>query len=148
MDSTARNCPNNLKNINPYAINVSQRKIHALGERSFFSVALRGPILSRGICFFGIYQKMRVIKYGSFHASSRNATIIAGKNGMIFNFQCSPPLRINVQCKVYWIPDHNNPIMLLIRMKSIKTFMMVRRENGIMCKERMIGIRMPIPIAR
>lgn len=54
-------------------------------EYRFFSVALIGDVLSIGICFFDIYPKSKVIKYGSFHERIQNAMIIAGKNGILLN---------------------------------------------------------------
>jgi len=131
--------------MSPYATKVSQRKIHALGERSFFSVALIAQILSSGICFLIIYQNIKVIKYGNFHASIQNAIIIAGKKGMTFNFQFSI---FNFQFKIYWNPDHITPSILLIRMNNIKTFIIVIRENGIVWSESIMGIKIHIVTAR
>lgn len=138
MDSNARNCQNNLKKMSPYAINESKRKIHALGERNFFSVAWRGDDLSIGIFFFGIYQKMSVIKNGNFRARIQNAIIIAGKKGMVLNAEFrvqNSELLCNFQFSafnfklIYCSQDRNNPTILLKRIKSIKTFIIVRKEN-------------------
>ena len=154
MDSKARNCQNNLKKMSPYATKVNQRKIHALGERSFFSVALIAQILSSGICFLIIYQNIKVIKYGNFHASIQNAIIIAGKKGIVFNsefrIQNSEnflPSTFHLP-QIYCSPARINPMILLKSMKSIKTFIMVRNENDRLWNERTMGISIHIATAR